>query len=50
MQTQYLEEVKEASEGVEGGVWDAAGAQHQHVQAGLQLKYDQVKRSVKNAS
>ena len=39
MQTQYLEEVKEASEGVEGGAWDAAGAQHQHVQARLQLKY-----------
>ena len=39
----YLEEVKEAFEGAEGGVWDAAGPQNQHVQASLQLKYDQVK-------
>ena len=35
---QYLEEVKEDVEGVEGGVGDCAGAQHQHVQARPQLK------------
>ena len=50
MQTQYLEEIKEAFEGSEWSVRDAAGSQHHHVQAGLQLKYDQVKRSVKNAT